>query len=158
MISIIAAVSNNQVIGINNMLPWYLPRDLKRFRTITAGRTIVMGRRTWESLPGPLSNRKNVVLSSDPNYKATGAIVYTSFEEVKRIYEEVFVIGGRSLYALALPLVQNLFLTLVHDKFEGDTYFPPWRLISRWQLVDINYHPADGENKYPMTFLDLVRI
>jgi dihydrofolate reductase len=128
-ISLIAAFSENRVIGIDNRIPWRITEDLKRFKKITLGHTVVMGRKTYESLKTPLPGRKNLVLSRQKNYKADGALVCRSLDEAitkseDEGEEEVFIIGGGQIYEEALPISDRLYITLIHKEIEGDTFFP----------------------------------
>lgn len=126
-ISIIAAVANNGVIGVNNTLPWHLPEDLKRFRALTMGHHIVMGRKTFESLGRLLPGRTTLIVSRNSDYEVSGALVARSLKEaVSRCKgdEEVFVIGGAQLYREALPVAHRLYLTEIDADFEGDVHFP----------------------------------
>ena len=134
MLSLIAAVARNRAIGKDNRLLWHLPEDMRHFREITRGKPLIMGRKTWESLPEkfrPLPGRLNVVVSRDPLYPATGAILASSLEAaLRQAYSacspsaEIFVIGGAELYRQALPLADRLYLTEVDEDFAGDTFFP----------------------------------
>ena len=130
MISLIAAVARNRVIGKDNQLLWHLPEDMQYFREITRGKPVIMGRKTWESLPDafrPLPGRHNIVVSRNPSYLAPGATLAGSLEEAIRKAGddvEVFVIGGAELYRQALPLAQKLYLTEIDQDFEGDACFP----------------------------------
>ncbi len=142
-ISIIVAISKNGVIGKNNELPWYVPEDLKRFKALTMGKIVVMGRKTFESimkkLGHPLPGRKNIVVSRNQNYCVPDDVIkYTSFKEFlkKHEREEIFVIGGGEIYALALSLTGKLFITWIHKEIDGDVFFPKidwslWNEISR---------------------------
>ncbi len=129
-LTLIAAVARDRVIGINNTLPWHLPEDLKHFREITRGHPVIMGRKTWESLPEafrPLPGRLNVVISRQADYAAPGAQVVSSLEaalELAHDLPEIFVIGGEQLYALALPQADRLLLTEVEMDVAGDAWFP----------------------------------
>lgn len=127
MINIIVAMSTNFVIGKDNDLPWYLPTDLKYFKSTTKGHTVVMGRKCWESIPEnfkPLSNRKNIVMSRDKSYSTEGALVLHDFEHLLKIHEnsdeQVFVIGGAELYEEAFKYATNLYLTQIYNHVEGD--------------------------------------
>jgi dihydrofolate reductase len=131
MISMICAVGKNLAIGRDNKLIWNLPNDLKHFRDITKGHTVVMGDRTFESIGRPLPNRKNIVVTLQENYQALGCEVRNSLEEVlgeyKNIEEEIFVIGGATIYKLSLPFVDKLYLTLVDDApDDADAFFPDY--------------------------------
>ncbi len=129
ILTLIAAVARNGVIGIDNRLPWRLPADLKHFKALTLGHTVIMGRKTWESLPDnfrPLPGRQNIVVTRDGSYRAKDAAVATSLPAAIAAAEsdEAFVIGGAELYAAALPLADRLQLTEIDATFEGDTFFP----------------------------------
>lgn len=155
-ISIIAAVADNGVIGYRGGMPWHLPEDLKRFKALTMGKPVIMGRKTWESLPGRLQGRSNIVVSSRPGVMlrsggSTPDAVCDSFGRALGLAmsmqeddpaPEVFVIGGAQLYAMALPLASRLYLTRVHAEPKGDTFFPPWEAGRRWKRVAAD--PGDG--------------
>jgi dihydrofolate reductase len=140
-LTLIAAVARNGVIGIANRLPWHLPADLRHFKALTLGHTVIMGRKTWESLPPnfrPLPGRRNIVVTRNGDYRAEGATVVSSLPAALAAAEgdEAFVIGGAQLYATALPLAQRLQLTEIDASYEGDTHFPAidpglWREIGR---------------------------
>ncbi|WKZ25644.1 MAG: dihydrofolate reductase [bacterium] len=128
-ISIIVAVSENNVIGAKNKLLWSIPDDLKRFKKLTTSHHILMGQKTFESIGRVLPNRTNVILSFEKNYKADGAFVFTNINEAlefikKRNEEELFVIGGGMIYKELLPQANKIYLTKVHKSYDGDTYFP----------------------------------
>ncbi|WP_054740018.1 dihydrofolate reductase [Cellulosilyticum ruminicola] len=127
MINIIVATSKNNQIGINNQLPWHISEDLKYFRTITSGKTVLMGRKTFESIGRPLPNRKNIVLTRDSNFAPEGVSVVHSLDEALEICkteEEIFIIGGGEIYSLFLPYADYLYITLVDKVINGDTDFP----------------------------------
>lgn len=138
-IAIIAAVSSNRAIGAGNRLPWHLPADLQRFKALTMGKPILMGRKTHESIGRALPGRLNIVLTHERAYAAEGCVLAHGWEEALAAAEgaaELMVIGGASLYAHFLPLAQRLYLTLIHKAFAGDVYFPPvdesaWREVFR---------------------------
>jgi dihydrofolate reductase len=140
-LTVIAAVARNGVIGLENRLPWHLPADLKHFRALTLGHTVIMGRKTWESLPAgfrPLPGRRNIVVTRDGSYRAEGAAVASSLPAAIAATDggEAFVIGGAELYKAALPLADGLQLTEIDATYPGDTYFPAiepqqWREITR---------------------------
>ena len=141
-IVIIAAVAKNRVIGKDNTLIWNIPEDMAHFKALTSGQTVIMGRKTWESLPPrfrPLPGRRNIVISRNPAYDAPGATLAGSLEEAVRLAQddaEVFVIGGAEIYRQALPLAQRLYLTEVARDFDADAFFPEfsasdWTEISR---------------------------
>jgi len=138
-LALVAAVASNSVIGSRNQLPWRIPEDLRRFRELTEGHAIVMGRRTWESIGKPLPRRQNIVLTSDGALEHEGIDFVRSLGEaiaVAALPEPVFVIGGEAVYAAALPFAQRLYLTEIHRPFEGEARFPEydprsWRECSR---------------------------
>ena len=160
LLCLVVAVADNGIIGRNNALPWHLPADLAHFRHLTLDKTLLMGRRTWESLPGPLPRRRHLVLSREPGFQAQGCTRVDSLEAAIAAAAgepELMIIGGATLYAAALPLADRLYLTLVHAHIAGDTRFPPWA-PSEWREVARRAHPADDRNPIPMTFLELHRI
>src|SRR3989338_76457 len=125
MISIIAAIARNGVIGNKGQLPWHLSEDLKHFKATTMGHPILMGRKTFESIGKALPGRENIVLTTDRNFKVAGVTILHNWKEVlARRDEELFVIGGSKIYTLALPHANKLYLTQIDQDFEGDTYFP----------------------------------
>ena len=137
MISIIVAVAQNGVIGAGNRLPWHLPDDLKRFKALTLGHSVVMGRKTWDSLPPknrPLPGRRNIVVTRDAGWKAEGAERAT-LEAALQLEGDIFVIGGAEIYRAALPLADRIELTEVHRDFKGDAVFTfdpeSWREVAR---------------------------
>ena len=140
MISLIAAVARNRVIGKDNQLLWHLPEDMRHFRETTSGKPVIMGRKTWESLPDsfrPLPGRHNIVVSRNPAYQVPGATLAVSLEEAARQAGEageVFVIGGEQLYKQALPLASRLYLTEIEESFDGDAFFPEV-LLKDWEEV-----------------------
>jgi dihydrofolate reductase len=149
MLSMIAAVARNHAIGKNNQLLWHLPEDMKYFRKTTRGKPVIMGRKTWESLPDsfrPLPARHNIVVSRNPAYQAPGATLVRSLQEALRVIaesEEAFVIGGAELYRQALPLAGRLYLTEIAESIEGDVFFPEvlpqdWEEVSRTQQQGVS--------------------
>ena len=160
-ISIIVAIAQNRAIGFENKLLYWLPDDLKRFKSLTIGHTIIMGRKTFESLPkGALPNRRNIVLSRQ-NIAFEGAERYASLEEALmqcKEEEEVYVIGGASVYQEALPLCDKLCITLVGDTPQkADAYFPEINL-QEWKETNRDAHPIDEKHLYPYQFIDYERI
>lgn len=134
-ISVIAAIGRNRAIGKDNQLLWQIPGDLPRFKRLTVGHPVIMGRKTWESIPEkfrPLPDRTNIVITRDSSYDAPGAILAQSFPEALSLArdaegsEEIFAIGGQQVYECALPFATNLYLTLVDDEKEGDAFFPAY--------------------------------
>jgi len=161
IISIIAALGKNNEIGKDNRLLCRLPSDLKRFKAITSGHTVIMGRKTFESLPnGPLPNRRNIILSRNDQLAIEGVEVCSSLDHalLKCIGEtEVFITGGAQIYAQALPIADKLYLTRIHASFpEADTFFPP---IDRthWKEIGRETFPADEKNSYSITFWEYER-
>ena len=127
-ISIIAAMSRNRVIGSGGAIPWKIPADLQRFRELTLGHTVVMGRKTFESIGRPLAGRRNIVVTHQQNYVREGIVVVHSLEEAIKASgpdDELFICGGSEIYRRALPLCSKIYLTIVDIDVEGDTYFPP---------------------------------
>ncbi len=135
MIKIIAAMSKNRVIGDSNALIWHLPEDLKRFRQLTTGNTIVMGRKTYESIGKPLPNRRSIIITRDLDYYVEGCEVVNSLEEALLLSNsDCFIIGGGEIYRQAIDIADSIYLTLIDKEFEGDTSFPEikdWVEISR---------------------------
>jgi dihydrofolate reductase len=128
IISIIAAMADNRVIGRGGAIPWDIPADRRRFRELTMGHPVIMGRKTFESIGRPLPGRTNIVLSRKPDFRAEGCIVANSLEDALRACcgaEDVFICGGEELYRQALPMADRIFLTVVHHPCSGDAYFPP---------------------------------
>ncbi len=156
---LIAAVSRNGVIGVDNALPWRLPDDLKRFRTLTMGHTVVMGRRTYESLPGPLSGRRCVILTrSGASPPASDVRTIHTLEEIFTTArtEDVFVAGGAMLYAQTLAAADRLYLTVVEATVRGDAHFPALEEAD-WRETESEHHPADARHPHAFTFRTLVR-
>lgn len=161
-VSIIAAVADNYAIGKNNKLIWHLPADMKHFKDMTTGHAVVMGKRTFESLPkGPLPNRRNIVLTSIPegNFdKYYEAISLQDAIELCEKEDKVFIIGGSSVFkqALNLPAVENMYITWVHEEFMADAFFPKFD-EKEWELVKSERHEADEKNPYAYTFCEYKR-
>ena len=164
MISIIAAVSENRAIGNNNKLLYWLPNDLKRFKALTTGHTIIMGRKTYDSLPkGALPNRRNVVVSHSirelPGCEVCpslmDAISTVQTKDSEQGDSEIYIIGGASIYSQAMPFADRLYLTLVHDLAkEADAFFPPF---DDWKEVAREDHDTDEKHAYKYSFVDFVR-
>ena len=161
-ISLIWAMADNRVIGIENRLPWKLPADMQWFRQNTLGKPILMGRLTFESFGAkPLPGRRNMIVSRDRDYQAAGAEVFASLEEALAAAqaagtEEVIVIGGMSLYEQTLPQADRLYMTLVHGEVPGDAWFPLFDLQG-WREVSRSEHAADEKNAYACSFVVLER-
>lgn len=163
MLSIIVAMASNNVIGKNNELIWHIPMDLKRFKEITTGKTIIMGRKTFESLPGVLPERHHVIITRNKNYMVNNenVEVFNSLEDVLTKYknseEEVFIIGGGEIYKEFLPKVNKLYLTKLNKAYKGDAHFPKvdylqWRELERIDVL------KDEINPIPFSFVTLERI
>jgi len=162
MISTIVAVSENDVIGKEGGLPWYLPAELARFKEVTMGHPIIMGRVTHESIGRALPGRSNIVITRDQNYQAAeGCEVVVSMEDALKLAktkegrEEIFIIGGEQIYRQAMPLLDKIYLTRVHAKIDGDKFFKYNR--KQWRETSRQSHPADDKNKYAFDFLVLER-
>ncbi len=159
MLSIIAALSHNRVIGKDNQLPWRLPADLKHFKAVTLGKPVIMGRKTFESIGKPLPGRANIVVTRDPKFRADGIAVAHSLDAAlaqANAAPEIMLIGGAQLYAEALPRVQRLYLTLIYADFDGDAQFPEYDPAD-WQETAREDHAPDENNHYRYTFLILER-
>ena len=160
-ISLITCYTPDYLIGANNKLPWHLPADLARFRKITSGHIIVMGRKTYQSIGRPLPNRSNVVFSHN-RFNAQGCYLISSIEELETLVSdrECFVIGGAQIYRLFIPYANRIYSTLVKTQtLSGDTYFPASLLNSEdWCIVESTDYLADDKNKYDLCFRYLERI
>lgn len=158
MITIIAATELNDGIGLNGDLLFKLPKDLKRFKTITSGRTVVMGRKTWESLPTkPLPRRRNIVLTSDRDYVAEGAELAHNVGEILEIAKsrEVFIIGGAEIYRQFIHYADRMLLTHIHEVALADTYFPSYS--TEWHVQSMVKHEKDKDHEVDFTFATYVR-
>lgn len=165
VLALVVAIAGNGVIGRAGGLPWRLSSDLKHFRRITMGKPVIMGRRTFASLKGPLDGRDNIVLTRDPHFAAPGIFVAHSLEEALDIgrdcarargAEEIMVIGGAELYRACLPLAGRLHLSRVHAEVEGDVYFPEMD-FSRWRETLRETHPRGPKDEYAFTLSVLDR-
>lgn len=159
MISLIVAIASNGVIGKDNRLPWRLPGDLAYFKRITMGHTIVMGRKTYESIGKPLPGRQNVIVTRNRHFKSEGCIVINSLEEALKLAEndEVFIIGGAEIYSQAISIVERLYITHVNKEFEGDTYFPQID-SGKWKIISREEGETNEKNPYEYSFLIYERI
>lgn len=145
-LSLIVAIAKNRVIGVNNSLPWHLPEDLKRFRALTTGHHIIMGRKTYESLGRLLPDRTTVIVSRNPDYKVEGAIVVNSLEAAIAACgddSEAFLIGGAELYKDGLKLSNKLYTTEIDEVYEGDAFFPEFD-ISEWRVGERESNHAEN--------------
>ncbi len=159
-VSIISAMTRNRVIGRNNAMPWHLPADLQHFKAVTLGKPMIMGRLTWESLPGRLPGRPHIVLTRNLQYQAEGAQVVHSWAKALAAAgqaPEVMVVGGAELYAQALQSAQMLYLTLIDAEIEGDAYFPDFDAAA-WRQAESVERAADERNPYDLRFVRLERL
>ncbi len=156
IVSAIVAVANDNVIGRNNDIPWYLPADLKYFKRTTLNHHIIMGRKTFQSIGKPLPKRTNIVITRNPFFAASNVLIANSIEEALTIAdenqeEECFIIGGGQIYERSLPFLDRIYLTEVDLKVEGDIHFPRIDL-EKWQLTSCIHHEADEKNEHNYTF------
>ena len=143
---LVAAVAANGIIGARGKLPWHIPEELKHFKKLTLGHPVIMGRRTWESLKGPLPQRENIVVTRTPGYEASGAAVANSLDAALALCagEPVaFVIGGTQLFQDSLPIADGMVLTEIHRDYEGDTWFPKWER-AHWKESQREAHTAEN--------------
>ena len=156
-ISIIVAITENNIIGRDNGMPWHLPADLKYFRERTTGHHIVMGRKTFESIGGgrPLPNRVSIIITKQKDYKANGCLIAHSLEEAIEIakgQDELFIIEGKQIYDQSLALANKMYITRIHTHIDGDTSFPQYD-ENQWEMTSYTEREADGKNAYPLSFL-----
>ena len=154
-ITLIAAASENNVLGKDNRLIWHISDDLKRFKKLTLGHSIIMGRKTFESMPKALPNRNNIVLTRNNNYRAKNAIVAHDLKEAIKLTGEdanPYIIGGGEIYNLFLPIANRIELTRVHDIFDGDAFFPEID-PEQWKLIASQKHPATAEQNLSFSYL-----
>lgn len=161
-LSLLAALSTNNVIGRDNQVPWRLSTDLKRLKAMTMGHHVIMGRKTYESVGRPLPGRTNVVITRQENYAPEGVTVVHSLEDAVRVAarggdDEAFILGGAEIYAQAMHRADRMYLTRVHAEVEGDTWFPDFDDVSEWHLTDAEHFDADEKNEYPFSFLTYER-
>ncbi|MDH5633889.1 MAG: dihydrofolate reductase [Gammaproteobacteria bacterium] len=161
VISIIAAIARNGVIGRDNDLPWHLPADLAFFKKTTNGHPIILGRKNYESIGRPLPNRTNIIVTRDTSYTADGCLVAHNLDDAislacRNEQDEIFIIGGAQVYAQALPLVSRMYLTRVHTDAIGDVFFPDFD-CNDWTETWRDNHQADDRNGFDFTFVKLER-
>ena len=159
IISFVAAMSRNRVIGRNNAIPWNMPADIKHMRELTEGKPLIMGRKTHESIGKPLPNRKNLILTRDRNYKSRGCVVVHTPDEALKAAEgaeEVIIFGGEEIYKMFLPKADKMYLTIIDADFKGDAYFPKYSK-DEWKETEREEHKADDENEFRYTFFILER-
>jgi dihydrofolate reductase len=158
-VSIVAALARNRAIGRNNTMPWRLPEDLKRFKRLTMGHAVIMGRKTFESIGSALPGRSNIVITRSRDWSPPGCIVAHSLDAALAAVDlsrEAFVIGGAQIYALALPLTQRLHMTEIARDFEGDTFFPEFDR-SQWREISRERHAAAGAEGFDYAFVEYER-
>lgn len=158
-IIIIVAASQNGVIGKDNQLIWRLSSDLKRFKTLTTGHSIIMGRKTFDSIGKPLPNRRSIVLSKQKDYKIEGCEVVHGLEkafDLTKKEAQIFILGGAKIYELALPFADEIFLTRVETQLEGDAFFPEIN-PEFWEIKSEEKHLADEKNEYDYTFIHFLK-
>jgi dihydrofolate reductase len=161
-LTLIAALSTNNVIGRNNQVPWCIPTDLRRFKALTMGHHLIMGRRTYDSVGHPLPGRTNIVITRREDWSAEGVTVVHSLEDALRIAAsagetEAFIAGGAEIYGLSIHRADRMQLTRVHTEVEGDTWFPEFDDVSEWKLIDAEHCDADEKNEFPFSFLTYER-
>lgn len=158
-LTLIVAMGSNRIIGRGNSLPWRLPADLRHFKSTTMGHPIIMGRKTYESIGRALPGRTNIIITAKPRYTAAGCHVANSIDEALELAQtgdQVFIIGGASLYAQTLSRADRLYVTLIHHEFEGDAYFPEID-SGLWRKMEEESFRADQENPYDYSFLKFER-
>jgi dihydrofolate reductase len=160
IVSLVVAMAENHVIGRAGGLPWDLPKDLQHFKRLTVDHTVIMGRKTFDEIKQPLANRRNVVITRNTDFQPRGVTVVPSLDEALALAateDEVFVIGGGEIFRLALPRADLLYLTLVHARVEGDTFFPAFDSAA-WALEEDEHHPADEKHAFAFSFRRYRRI
>jgi dihydrofolate reductase len=155
-LSILVAHDQQRVIGIDNRLPWHLPNDLKHVKKLSTGHTLVMGRSTFESIGKPLPNRKNVVLTRNTSFEAEGVEVIHSIDDIYDLTGHIFIFGGQTLFEEMIDVVDDMYITVIEEKFNGDTFFPPYT-FEDWEVESSVTGTLDDKNTIPHTFLHLVR-
>ena len=161
MLTLIAATSINNALGKDNQLVWHLPDDFKRFKSLTSGHYIIMGRKTFESFPKPLPNRTHVIISRQKNYEVPeGCIVVPSLEKAIEICpknDEVYIIGGGEIYKQSIDIADKVELTRVHTNVDADTFFPEID-SEKWEVVFEEHHTKDEKHAFDFTFITYVRV
>ena len=159
IVTIVVAIAENYAIGKNNQLLWHMPADLKHFKQITSGHTVIMGRRTYDSVGKPLPNRRNIIITRQ-DISIPGCEVVKSVDEALELCageEEVFIVGGAEIYKLAMDQTDRIYLTIIHHSFDADTVFPEIDYM-QWKETAREDHPADEKHKYSYSFITLDRI
>ncbi|OEL09144.1 dihydrofolate reductase [Staphylococcus equorum] len=155
-LSILVAHDQQRVIGVDNTLPWHLPNDLKHVKKLSTNHTLVMGRATFDSIGKPLPNRRNVVLTRNKSFQHEGVDVIHSMEDIFDLPGHIFVFGGQSLFEEMIDKVDDMYITVIEDKFNGDTFFPPYTFVD-WEVESSVKGELDEKNTIPHTFLHLIR-
>ncbi|WP_339143843.1 MULTISPECIES: type 3 dihydrofolate reductase [Pseudoalteromonas] len=158
VISMIAAMANNRVIGKDNDMPWHLPADLQHFKKVTLGKPVIMGRKTFESIGRPLPGRRNIVISRNLDYTKEGIEVVTSPEAALSAVEdsdEIMIIGGGHIYDIFLPYAQRLYLTFIDLEVDGDTQFPDYEQVAEWEVLETECNEPDERNNHSYKFVTL---
>ena len=159
MIIQIAAAAENNALGKDNQLVWHLPNDFKRFKQLTTGHHIILGRKTFESFPKPLPNRTHVIITRNKNYKAEDCIIVNSIEEALKIVPkngDVYIIGGAEIYKQSIHLSDKIELTRIHTTCEADAFFPEIN-PQEWQLINEEFHPKDEKHQFDFTFQTFIK-
>jgi dihydrofolate reductase len=157
-VSIVVAIAENYAIGKNNQLLWHMPADLKHFKNITSGHTVIMGRKTYDSVGKPLPNRRNIIVTRQ-DIKIEGCEVVKSIEDALALCaseDEVFIVGGAEIYKLAMSKTDRIYLTIIHHSFDADTLFPEIDYME-WKETAREDHQPDERNKFPYSFITLER-
>ncbi len=161
-LSIIVILSTNNVIGRDNKLPWHMPADLKRFKNLTMGHHLLMGRKTFNEIGKPLPGRINVVITRDPHFHAEGVAIARSVDEAIGKAEaagdhEIFLAGGGEIFRQVIHRADRMYVTRIHAEIDGDTTFPEFDDVNEWRLADAEHFEADAKNQYPYSFLTYER-
>lgn len=160
-ISMIAAMAADRVIGLENKMPWHLPADLKFFKRVTLGKPVIMGRKTYQSIGRPLPGRKNIVLTRDASLTIEGVDCVQTLEQATQLLgdiEEVMIIGGATIYQQFLAQADRLYLTFIDLKVKGDTQFPDYQQVAKWNEITRETHLKDEKNAYNCEFVTLERV
>ncbi|MEI8651878.1 type 3 dihydrofolate reductase [Pseudoalteromonas sp. Hal273] len=160
IISMIAAMANNRVIGLDNKMPWHLPADLQHFKKVTTGKPVIMGRKTFESIGRPLPGRRNIIITRNSEYTAQGIEVVTTPDaalELVATAEEVMIIGGGNIYEQFLPKAERLYLTFIDLDVKGDTQFPDYNKVANWYVKEEQENHPDDKNLSSYKFVTLYK-
>jgi dihydrofolate reductase len=161
-IALIAAFTENRVLGKDNQLIWHLPKDMRFFKTKTMGYPVIMGRKTFESFGKPLPGRTNIIITRNPDYHAEGTIVVLSLDDAiaeakKHTSDTIFIAGGSEIYHMALPVADTMYLTHIHTQLDGDAFFPQFP-ESEWHVTEKEHSPADEKHAYSFDFVTWKRL